>query len=355
MLAKAPDPDMWLPQVHIHRVPGRYVGKTGPQDAEKHWTVLDGSRVGLDDERTKHLWFTARAEWTHPCAFLDFSAVLDGEQISALAAAASATPYVGRATDCVMAGVLTPHDGGWVDHTSTDGYADPELAEPGSAHERWQPTAVPGPVRAATPDLLAVLDLCHERRHRYGLPGLPDHVRGRPVTYLRRDPSTSATSATRVVLLLNKGRTQQQVMSSLPDTAVLLGSDKPWAVSFESREQAAAAAQSTPELFRDGQPQERHIDRYYGRPAESWISAVPMVAHPDRRIAEHEITTGLQDVGADGFVEKLKPCGPCPELAHLTLWRAWIRLDHPYPGPLRLGQGQQYGYGRFRKDEDGEH
>lgn len=354
-LAAASDPDMWLPEVHSHRVPGVYVGKTGPQDVEEKLRRPDDSRgiAGLKDRRTKHLWFTARAEWAHPCAFLDFPAVLDDSQVSALAAAALATPYVGRATDCVMVGVLTPHGAGWVDHTSADGCADPELTEPGMAHEWWQPIDRPGPVRAATPDLLQVLDICHERQYRYGLPGLPNHAKGRPVTYVRRDPSNSATAA-RVVLLLKKGRTQQEVMSSLTGTPVLLGGEKPWAVSFEGRDEAAAAARAAPELFRDGQPHRRHVDRYYGPAACSWTSAVPMVAHPDRRIAEHQLIAGLRDIDAHGTVEALRPYGPCPELPQLTLWRAQVRLDQQHPGPLRVGVGQQYGYGRFRKDEDKE-
>ncbi|WP_216918010.1 hypothetical protein [Nocardia noduli] len=354
-LAAAPDPDMWLPEVHRHRVREVFVGKTGPQGAEKHWELLDGSRAvaGLTDHRTKHKWLTTSAEWADPCAFLDFPVVLDADQISALATAALATPYVGRATDCLMVGVLTRDGEGWVDHTSADGRADPDLTEPGAAHEWWQPTDRPGPVRAATPDLLQVLDLCHDRRHRYGLPGLPDHVKGRAVTYVRRDPA-GAVEVARVVLLLVKGRTQREVMSALAGSPLLLGGEKPWAVSFEGREDATAAAGSAPELFRDGQPHTRHVDRYYGAPACSWSSVVPLVAHPDRRIAEHEITAGLADLGANGSVSVFRPGGPCPELPHLTLWRARLHLDEPHPGPLRFGHGQQYGYGRFCKDEDGQ-
>ncbi|WP_196812377.1 hypothetical protein [Nocardia sp. CNY236] len=355
LLAAASDPDMWLPAVHRHPVQGVFVGKTGPHDAETQWELLDGSRAvaGLTDQRTKHKWLTARAEWTHTCAFLDFSVDLDDEQVSALAEAALATSYVGRATDCVMVGVLTPHAAGWVDHTCVDGRADPELTEPAAPHELWQSTNRSGPVRAATPDILQVLDLCHERRHRYGLPRLPDHVKGRLVTYVRREPADS-TPSTRVVLLLKKGRSHQEVMSALPGEPLLLGGENPWAVSFDSRDDATTAERSAPKLFRDGQPHPRHIDRYYGRPACSWTSVVPLVAHPNRRIAEHEITTGLQNLDAHGNVGALRPCGPCPELPHLTLWRARLRLNQPYPGPLRLGHGQQYGYGRFHTDENKE-
>ncbi|MFR9753500.1 hypothetical protein ACL02S_21035 [Nocardia sp. 004] len=351
-LAAAADPEMWLPDVHYHRARGVFVGKTGPQGAEKHWVLLDASRAvaGLTDRRTKHQWFTVGAEWTHPCAFLDFPVVLDDEQVSALAAAALAVPYVGRATDCVMLGVLTPSSDGWVDHTSGDGRVDQELAGPGVVHERWQPVDRPGPVRAATPDLLDVLDLCHNRRYRLGLPGLPDHVKGRGVTYVRCDRDGGPAS-TRVVLLLSKGRTQQEVMAALSGSPLLLGGHKPWAVSFESRDDATAAAGAAPELFRDGQPHIRHVDRYYGRPASSWISVVPVVAHPDRRIAEHEIAAGLAENGLTGSVQVSRPGGPCPELPHLTLWRARIGLDDLHVGPLRVGHGQQYGYGRLCTDE----
>lgn len=355
-LASCGDPSMWLPPIHEHTVPAVYVGKTGPYGAEQHWNLLDASRAvaGKTDERTKHRWRTARGEWGHSCVFVDFPLELTDAELAVLAQAARRVPYVGRATDTVTLGVITLGEAGPVDHTAPDGAADDELLRPGPQHRLWEPVPQRGaPVRCASPDLLHVLDTCHDRRHRQGLPGVPDSAKGRTVGYAPRDADPhTVENSDRVALLLAGRRTAADVLTTLgageaERVPLLLGGATPWAVSFPDREQAAAAAAAQPGLFRDGQPVPRHVARYYGSPHARWRTVSPVVAHPHRAIADAAITTELTQLGvADPQIE-LQPAGPCPELPHLNRWQVTVTTPIPHPGPIRAGAGLSAGYGRF--------
>jgi len=134
----------------------------------------------------------------------------------------------------------------------------------------------------------------------------PTTSKGRPVTYVQGGPTSPATAT--------------------------LG------VWFDTREAAATAVTTAPALFRVGQPHDRHVDRYYGHPGSAWTSAVQTAAHPDRHIAEHGITAGLEELGAPGTVVGLRSQG-VPRVTAAEFMAGTAMPGPAASGPLWLGQG----------------
>lgn len=346
-LAAADDPVMWLPDLCEHRVPMRYVGLTGVQGAKSHWRITDASVAvsGMSDGRHKHELHEARGEWCAPTAFLDWPDVLDAEQTEQLAAAARRVPYVGRSTDAISVGVLAGGPDSWYDHTAAGGRCDAALASPGPDHTRWGVTDASGPTHCATSETLAQLDANWERTEA-GLRSLPAHVTGTLRLYL---PTVEQTMSHRVVLRVEGRPTAADVLTELSElnddeAPFAIGGRRPWAYSFPGADTAARAVAALPGRFSGGVVAARHVEPWHGQPTIRWRTVAPVAAHPNERAALAELSAALP-----GHVE-VQHAGRCPELPHLALWNAVAVLDQPLPGPIQVGAGAEYGYGRFRKD-----
>lgn len=357
-IAACPPPLMWLPDMLVHTVPESYVAGTVIDWAKKPPKIFDLSLAvpGADDKRTKHLQHTVRCEWDHPCAFLDVDVDLEADELEALARAASAVPYVGRSTHPVEIGVVIFGPDGRPGLLAPDGGADVSFLEPGDAHQRWFPTELRAgaQTRCWTPEILTVLDEDHDARMHRGLRGLPDTVKGQPVSYVRgrRRDATGWVSLS----LARKRRDALSLMASLattnPTTAadalpVMAGSSVV-AVLVDGDDAAVAAVTHHPDVFR-GSGSKHPAVRRVEAVGRTWSTDLPAVAHPDQRVANAELAAELDTLFGEGTrVTSMRKLGPVIDIEELSGYERWavtFTTSTGVAGPVRIGAGSRYGAG----------
>lgn len=362
-IAACEQPSMWLPGAYRQEMPDTFVPAAFIDNAPRQPVGKLAERglavAGLDDVRTKKALSSARMEWDHPCVFVDVPIELDETETAVLADAARRVGYVGRATHPINVGILTPGASGWVDHTSADGLCDAEQIGPGAGHTAWSPVEHEGAqVRGWTAGMLEVLDEDHDQRYRRGLPGVANGVKGTTVGYAprtgRRRPSGwvpvgLARPTTDVAGVTGRVNTARPVGT---DPAVpMLRGRRLVGLLFADHEAAAAAQRAAPDLLTGESPPGGVLARQFG-PSTTWSTDTPIVAHPDRRLAQAEIAAVLAERGITAMVQ-LTPVSPSHTHPGMHLWRALLTADEAITGPVRLGPGAEQGDGTLTSSNGG--